>query len=127
MKHSINILMIISFIANLLCTGLNKYKDIILIEEKYEILCSNINEIKSIDVSHFWTDSTLQRTRHGFIGLNYRRLDIRFLSVNKNAENSNKYIVTGKSRAFNNICDFQGFIEIKESYYLKSNEYFDGN
>jgi len=127
MKHLINILLIISFTSSIFCDELRKYKDIILIKEKYEIIYSNIDEINSFDISDFWTDSTLQRTRFGFIGLNYRRLDIKFLCVNKSDENSNKYIVKGKSRVNKNICEFQGFIEIKESYYLNSNEYFDGN
>jgi hypothetical protein len=58
-----------------------------------------------------------------FIGENFQRLQIRFISVIKNPSNSFEYFVYGKSRVKNNICSFQGKLTIKKSYLFESDEY----
>ncbi len=52
----------------------------------------------------------------GFIGANYQRIHIRFLSVIKNQNVQNEYLVYGKSMVENNICDFQGKFRITHIY-----------
>lgn len=117
------ILFLISLIS--FSQGLEKYKDIIDIDDDYEIVKSNFDELNLIDLSDFWINNPTER-RFGFIGENYRRLRIKFLSLIKNEDYQNQYFVYGKSKVSENICEFQGLIEVKESYYLKTVEYPEG-
>jgi hypothetical protein len=102
--------------------SLEKYKDLINPDDNLEIVKSNFEDIKKIDLNKFWINNPIER-RHGFIGSNYRRLDIKFLSIIKNSKSPNQYFVYGKSRVSKNICEFQGTLEIQESYDFKSLEF----
>ncbi len=51
----------------------------------------------------------------GFIGSNYQRFYIHFLSVSKSKNDPYKYIVSGKTKVKNNICSFKGTIAINKS------------
>jgi hypothetical protein len=106
--------------------GLKDYSDIIDIDDEYEAVNSNLNELRTRDLSGFWINNDSER-RFGFIGNNYRRLRIKFLSIIKNPNDSLEYFVYGKSMVSDNICEFQGVIKIKESFYIKSLEYPNGN
>jgi len=55
----------------------------------------------------------------GYIGDNYQRFYIHFLSVIQNKENPYEYYVYGKTKVKNNICDFQGTIRITDAQWLK--------
>lgn len=104
---------------------LKDYKDLISLDDSYEIVESNLDEIGALNLKGFWINNPKER-RFGFIGKNHRRLDIVFISIIKDLEDPLIYRIYGKSRVSKNICEFQGTIEIKESYYLKSEEYFAG-
>lgn len=95
------------------------------LDDELKIEKSNIEEIETVDLKGFWFKNQIER-QFGFIGSNYRRLDMMYISVVKNPEKPTQYLVYGKSRASDNICEFQGYIEIKESYYINSLEYFAG-
>jgi hypothetical protein len=103
---------------------LEKYKDLINIGDEYILNSSNLDEMKTIDLSNFWFENEAERS-FGFIGSNYRRLRVKYISIIKNVDNPTKYFVYGKTKVKDNICEFQGFIEIKESYYTKSLEFAD--
>jgi len=105
--------------------GLNDYSDIIDIDDEYKIIKSNLEELRESDLSSFWINNESER-RLGFIGNNYRRLHIKFLSIIKNQKDSLEYFVYGKSMVSDNICKFQGVIRIKDSYYINSLEYPNG-
>lgn len=60
----------------------------------------------------------------GYIGTNFRRLDIRYISIVKNAKNPNEYFVYGKSRVASNIVDFQGTLTLISAKKF-SDQYFD--
>jgi len=49
---------------------------------------------------------------YGFIGENYQRLRVKFISVTEDTSLSDTYIVYGKSMVKNNICEFHGSIKI---------------
>ena len=51
----------------------------------------------------------------GYIGDNYQRFYIHFISVIQNPTNRLDYFVYGKTRVKNNICSFQGLIKLKEA------------
>lgn len=83
------------------------------------------SEIKQFDISDLWTIKILE-TRNdtfvierpeplGYIGNNFQRFYIHFLSVIKNPDNGFEYFVYGKSKVKSNICSFQGLITITES------------
>lgn len=82
-------------------------------------------EIKKYDISHLITlehffieDSTFVVVRPqplGFIGENFQRFQIRFISVIKNPSQPSEYFVYGKSKVKNNIYPFQGKITLKSS------------
>jgi hypothetical protein len=72
-------------------------------------------DAKHIDFSDLWTldsilienDSLIERKQPlGFIGDNFQRINIRFISVIQNPDNKYEYLVYGKTRVKDNICDF---------------------
>jgi hypothetical protein len=56
---------------------------------------------------------------YGFIGDNYERIRIKFISVTKSKVLANTYYVYGKSMVKNNICEFRGSIVISNIRKLK--------
>ena len=125
MKQLIYIIILICLSQNINGQGLDSYKDLINLDDQIDTVKSNIKEIETVNLTKFWINNPIER-RYGFIGSNYRRLDIKFLSIIKNPDNPTQYFVFGKSKVAKNICEFQGIIEIKESYYCNSLEYFSG-
>lgn len=105
--------------------GLSDYDDIIYIDSEYKITEPNLEELKTMNLSSFWLNNPTER-RFGFIGKNYLRLHIKFLSIIKNPTDPLEYLVYGKSMVNDNICEFQGTIRIKESYYFISEDYPSG-
>ena len=90
--------------------------------------CQNIEnskfneEIKKLDFSDLWTlskfdvkNGTKKMDRLeplGFIGDNYQRFNIHFISAIKNPYDPFEYLIYGKTRVKDNICTFQGKIKI---------------
>lgn len=58
----------------------------------------------------------------GYIGSNYQRIQVHFISIIKNSENPSQYYVYGKTKVKNNICDFQGTIDLINSRYYKESD-----
>ena len=84
---------------------------------------SNFNKkIQKLDFSDLWTldnfdikNGTKKMDRMeplGFIGENYQRFYIHFISAIKNPNDPLEYLIYGKTRVKNNICTFQGKIKI---------------
>jgi hypothetical protein len=48
----------------------------------------------------------------GYIGENFQRFDIHFLSVDKSTHDPRVYLVTGKTRVKGNVCSFSGTMTI---------------
>jgi hypothetical protein len=81
--------------------------------------------IQKFDISDLWTLNKFQDEYQGkisfierqeplgFIGENYQRFFIHFISVIQNPTNKVEYLVYGKTRVKNNICSFQGHVIIK--------------
>ena len=91
-----------------------------------------LSEIKNYDISNLLTledffieDETFVIVRPqplGFIGENFQRFYIRFISVIKNPSNPTEYFVYGKTKVENNICTFQGKLTIKKSEVYDANQ-----
>jgi len=126
MKHLILIAVLLTVSMTALCqVGFEGYEDLIDLEEEFTLEESNLEEIKGIGLRNFWYKNQKESTL-GFIGSNYRRLHIKFLSVIKDHENPTRYFVYGKTKVSKNICPFQGIIEIKSSHYINSSDYLKG-
>lgn len=54
----------------------------------------------------------------GFIGKEYQRLRIKFISVIRNNDSPDQYFVYGKSMVKENVCEFQGVITIRKVEYF---------
>lgn len=95
-----------------------------------------INDIKGYNLSDVWlADSILsiweednsvarfQRSETlGFIGADYQRFYIKFISAIKVPDNPNEYLVYGKTRVKNNLCAFQGTIKIGKAVLTTSDK-----
>lgn len=89
--------------------------------------------IAKYDVSKLWrADSTLDQEEGkyfpfpeplGFIGSDYQRFYIHYISVRKSNESPYRYIVTGKTRVRDNICSFTGTITITQAVLSKTTDY----
>lgn len=55
----------------------------------------------------------------GFIGDNYQRLFVHFISIIQNPLNHYEYFAYGKTKVKENICSFQGIIKITKSRLYK--------
>jgi len=60
---------------------------------------------------------------YGFIGDNYQRIRIKFISITKNLSAPGEYNVYGKSMVKSNICDFKGTITISSIKKYKAMSY----
>lgn len=65
-----------------------------------------LSEFNKTNYSKVWMKS--QDAVIGYIGDNYQRIYIRFISVIKNQFLDNEYFVYGRSKVKSNVCDFQG-------------------
>lgn len=72
---------------------------------------NKVDTFLKYDFSELWlkTDNSLV---YGIIGDNYQRLQIKFLTIEKNINNQSEYLVYGKSSVKGTICEFVGKITI---------------
>lgn len=98
-----------------------------------------LQEIKKNDLSKCWcTDKSAANNSDlqtmlpepiGFIGEQYQRFFIHYITITKSVTNPYQYNVTGKTKVKENICDFSGIITIvKAGIYTKQldNRYKQG-
>ncbi len=87
---------------------------------RYKLTDKNVlTDFNQYDFSNIWT-TTKESSIYGIIGNKHQRIRIKFLSVSKNPKHKNQYIVYGKSKVKNNICDFQGTITLKKILLAKN-------
>jgi hypothetical protein len=63
------------------------------------------------DFSELWL-KTENNLVYGILGDDYQRILIKFLTIEKNINNQNEYLVYGKSSVKENVCEFVGKITI---------------
>lgn len=73
------------------------------------------------DFAPLLTQTPQQRVL-GFIGKDYRRIRIKFISVIKNRTVPEQYFVYGKSMVKDNVCDFQGTLTIDHAFHYKESD-----
>lgn len=79
------------------------------------------NEFIKHDISSLLTQTQNSKV-FGFIGDNYQRIRIKLISVIKNNENPGQYFVYGKSMVKDNICEFQGTINVTNVFHFKNSD-----
>lgn len=67
--------------------------------------------IVKYDLSSLFTQ-TSSRAIMGYIGDNYQRINIKFVSLTKRGNQTDTYNVVGKTRVKGNICDFKGTMKV---------------
>ena len=67
-------------------------------------------EYSFLDFSNLLTENNSALL--GFMGADYQRIRIKMISVTKNPENPNKYIVYGKRKTHKEVYEFNGEIEV---------------
>jgi hypothetical protein len=70
-----------------------------------------IQDIEFTDLSFLWAGELSQENRLGYIGDNFERIRLQFVSVIINNDNPFEYFVYGKTLVSNVLCDFQGLFE----------------
>lgn len=90
-----------------------------------------LSEISKYNIAHLWTLNRFQiendtiiadrKEPLGFIGKDFQRFYIHFISAIQNPSNKLEYFIYGKTKVKNNICTFQGKIEINDArIYIES-------
>lgn len=120
MKHILLIIMLTPVFAVAQSNSESFRKEIVSSEY---LLKNDIKEpFSRHDISKLLTQTTNSRI-FGFIGTDFQRIRIKFISVIKDPGNPRQYFVYGKTMVKQNICDFQGTITITGVYNVKTPEY----
>ncbi|MGV8091135.1 MAG: hypothetical protein AB2L24_04640 [Mangrovibacterium sp.] len=69
-----------------------------------------LSEFIRFDYSPIWMKN--DKKILGFIGDDYQRINVKYLSIIKNADTPSKYYIYGKNRVKLNVCQFMGEIEL---------------
>lgn len=77
-----------------------------------------LQEYHKYDFSHVWMQTSSLYV-YGIIGEEHQRIEVKLLGITRDNENPETYLVTGRSRVKDNICDFTGKIELTTIYELK--------
>lgn len=80
------------------------------------------SEMTKIDYSELYL-KTPSKFIYGIIGSKMQRLELKWISINKDPVNHDTYYVYGKTRVKENICEFTGILKIKTIRLHKLNEY----
>lgn len=81
---------------------------------------NKLDQASKYDFSQVWL--TGNWAQNGVIGFNYQRIQFYIGKVLKSKKNAFTYIVIGKSKVNNNICDFKGEIKLLSLYLFDSCE-----
>jgi hypothetical protein len=79
------------------------------------------HQILTFDIASLLTKSS-NTIVVGFIGTDFQRLRMKFISAIKNGDVQNQYFVYGKSMVKDNVCEFQGTLTLLSAYFLKKSE-----
>ena len=110
------------------CNSKASEDKIIEVKEPTQIVLNTIKtDIGQLDLSKVFFPDSIQTSEEvieksealGFIGNNYQRFQIHFTTCRKSDTNNLVYIVSGKTRVKNIICNFQGTIEIFSTKFNK--------
>lgn len=111
MKSPLSVLFILS--TNFLFAQIDTtFLEMFLMEDELQER-NNSMKYAQYDYSGLWT-ATNNINVYGIIGEDHQRLRIKFISIIKNPFDSLEYLISGKSKVENEICDLIGAIRIQE-------------
>lgn len=84
---------------------------------------NSIDNYLKFDFSNIWTEKNDDDIVYGIIGEEHQRIQIKFLTIEKNINNPKEYFVYGKSMVKSNICDFVGKITISKIQNFKGDNF----
>lgn len=115
------------FLLVALCTATCTFSQKALRSHKHLISDKEINlgrentsDILKKDLKHLWLNE--KQNIFGFIGKDYQRLRVKFLTAQRNPKVPGQYIISGKTKVSENVCKFQGILIVEKSYFLDSDE-----
>ncbi|MDR0969399.1 MAG: hypothetical protein LBM67_02525 [Lentimicrobiaceae bacterium] len=73
-----------------------------------------------MNFSKIWLEN--QNAVIGYIGEDYQRIYVYFISIIKDFRKENEYYIYGKSKVKSNVCDFQGKFRIIDAYKINDSE-----
>lgn len=89
--------------------------------------------IKDYDLRPLWRADKIQEEGNGnilpfpepigYIGDNYQRFFIHYITVTKSKEDPYRYIVYGKTKVKDNICNFTGTITVRKASIQRSKDF----
>jgi hypothetical protein len=103
---------------------------IVLLFLTINVYSQSTEKFLKYDFSKLWT-KTDNSIVYGFIGNNYQRIRVKIISADKDIIHNDTYLIRGKTMVKNNICDFQGTIQItnvtlyQKMHWGVDNEYKD--
>ena len=107
LKYVLSLIFIICALHSYGQGNSNSLKNELIIRYDYSVLWT----IDSIDLE--FENRVISRGEPlGYIGENYQRFFIHFISIIQNPHNRSEYHVYGKTRVKENICSFQGVLSI---------------
>src|SRR5690349_24197284 len=88
--------------------------------------------IKHYDLTNLWHADSIQAEGDGdeipfpeplgYIGDNYQRFYIHYITIRQSKDTPYQYKVNGKTKVKNNICDFSGTITINRAVLYKKSD-----
>jgi hypothetical protein len=88
--------------------------------------------IKNYDLSKLWRADSIQTEGDGdkvpfpeplgYIGDNYQRFHIHYITVSKSKKSPYQYKVYGKTKVKDNVCNFNGTITVKKAMLYKESD-----
>jgi len=101
-------------------------KEYLLLQlESYGKDSNKLEQTAIYDFSPIWLTGNWEQ--NGVIGSNYQRIQFHIDTVTKSVKNPYTYVVIGKSKVNNNICNFKGVIKLLSVFLFDSCDYSEYN
>lgn len=84
--------------------------------KQYSNKTDQLQKFLKFNYCSIWLSGIKQQ--NGVIGLNYQRIQIHIDKVTKNKTKSDTYIITGKSKVKDNICNFSGELKLLKLFLI---------
>ncbi len=90
---------------------------IFLVLFSHTLLAQVAADVSKLDFAPVFAGATENHNTLGFIGSDYQRIQVKFISVIKNPDKPGQYLVYGKTMVKDNVCDFQGVLTVTKAAY----------
>lgn len=84
--------------------------------KRYSKNTDQLQQSLKYDYSSIWLSDTWHQ--NGVIGLNYQRIQFHIDKVTKSKTKPDTYVITGKSKVKDNICNFSGELKLLKLFFI---------